>query len=208
MLRSLRKGKPPSTWKKQENFSMTSLSVMEGRTGPVVWHCWSWRRGQRNALYQKVFIQLYRPLRPCSQCYEDPKVLEDYLKLYFDKFGDKACCFEDLKPYIALDGEGLAEWTSYLRQTPIAMVIQPLAPADHNFDPSERSKPRRISSEQSTCSSCCVILFLKFKSAKNQKLFGQINASNSTSRVSNLEKTYLRQSSSPPTISSFFTLTH
>jgi len=56
---------------------------------------------------------------------KDPKVLENYLKSYFDQFGDKACCFEDLKPYIMLDGEILAEWNSYLRQTPIATVNQP-----------------------------------------------------------------------------------
>ncbi|KAF9792094.1 actin cytoskeleton organization protein [Thelephora terrestris] len=55
---------------------------------------------------------------------EDPKVLESYLKSYFDQFGDKACCFEDLKPYIALSGESLAEWTSHLRNTPVATETQ------------------------------------------------------------------------------------
>ena len=53
----------------------------------------------------------------------DPKVLGNYLKSYFDQFGDKACCFEDLKPYIVLDGESLTEWTSHLRETSIATVI-------------------------------------------------------------------------------------
>lgn len=67
---------------------------------------------------------------------EDPKVLENYLKSYFDQFGDKPCCFEDLKPYIALDGEGLAEWTSYLRQTSIATVIQPAYPGRSQTKPS------------------------------------------------------------------------
>jgi len=61
----------------------------------------------------------------CAHCvFQDPKVPEDYLKSYFDQFGDKACCFEDLKPYIVLDDEILAEWNSYLRQTPIATVKQ------------------------------------------------------------------------------------
>jgi len=50
--------------------------------------------------------------------------MENYLKSYFDQFGDKACCFEDLKPYIVLDDESLAEWTSHLRQTSIATVIR------------------------------------------------------------------------------------
>ena len=59
---------------------------------------------------------------------EDPEVLENYLKSYFDQFGDKACCFEDLKPYIVLDGESLAEWTSHLRETTISTVIKPVCP--------------------------------------------------------------------------------
>lgn len=59
---------------------------------------------------------------------EDPKVLENYLKSYFDQFGDKACCFEDLKPYIVLDGESLAEWTSHLKETSIATVIHTVYP--------------------------------------------------------------------------------
>jgi len=57
---------------------------------------------------------------------EDPEVLENYLKSYFDQFGDKACCFEDLKPYIVLDGESLAEWTSHLRETSISTVTRPV----------------------------------------------------------------------------------
>jgi len=58
---------------------------------------------------------------------EGPKVLGNYLKSYFDQFGDKACCFEDLKPYIVLDGESLAEWTSHLRETTITTVIRPVS---------------------------------------------------------------------------------
>lgn len=60
---------------------------------------------------------------PVLNIVEDPEVLENYLKSYFDQFGDKACCLEDLKPYIVLDDDGLQKWTSYLRQTPMGTVI-------------------------------------------------------------------------------------
>lgn len=33
---------------------------------------------------------------------------------YFSQFGDKACCYEDLLPYLAFEGEELEQWTSFL----------------------------------------------------------------------------------------------
>ncbi|KAL0946591.1 hypothetical protein HGRIS_012792 [Hohenbuehelia grisea] len=48
-------------------------------------------------------------------CSNDPERLLNLLKSYFDKFGSKACCFEDVKPFIDFDGEVLANWTSYLQ---------------------------------------------------------------------------------------------
>ncbi|KAJ3999153.1 actin cytoskeleton organization protein [Lentinula boryana] len=44
----------------------------------------------------------------------DPARLLRLIKQYFETFGDKACCFEDLKPYLSLDGEDLAAWTKVL----------------------------------------------------------------------------------------------
>ncbi|KAJ3842483.1 actin cytoskeleton organization protein [Lentinula raphanica] len=44
----------------------------------------------------------------------DPKRLLHLLQQYFEIFGDKACCFEDLKPYLSLEGEDLAAWTETL----------------------------------------------------------------------------------------------
>ncbi|KLO04672.1 actin cytoskeleton organization protein [Schizopora paradoxa] len=35
--------------------------------------------------------------------------------LYFERFGDKACCFEDLRPYIStLEGDEMVRWISHL----------------------------------------------------------------------------------------------
>ncbi|KAH8112516.1 hypothetical protein DFH11DRAFT_498777 [Phellopilus nigrolimitatus] len=36
------------------------------------------------------------------------------IKLYFERFGDKACCFEDLKPYSVLEGSALLALNAYL----------------------------------------------------------------------------------------------
>ncbi|KAK2466858.1 hypothetical protein APHAL10511_001116 [Amanita phalloides] len=40
------------------------------------------------------------------------------MQQYFEKFGDKACCFEDLKPYQILAGEDSTKWTSFLESVP------------------------------------------------------------------------------------------
>lgn len=35
--------------------------------------------------------------------------------LHVERFGDKACCFEDLRPYIStLEGDEMVRWTSHL----------------------------------------------------------------------------------------------
>ncbi|RDB21137.1 N-alpha-acetyltransferase 25, NatB auxiliary subunit [Hypsizygus marmoreus] len=43
----------------------------------------------------------------------DPERLVKLMQQYFEKIGDKACCFEDLKPYLELEENDLAQWTSY-----------------------------------------------------------------------------------------------
>ncbi|KAJ7111542.1 actin cytoskeleton organization protein [Mycena crocata] len=44
----------------------------------------------------------------------DPNRMVDLMKRYFEEIGDKACCFEDLKPYLALEADDSARWTSFL----------------------------------------------------------------------------------------------
>ena len=44
------------------------------------------------------------------------------LKLYIERFGDKACCFEDLKPYVTLQGEELSKIAAYLDSLPLNTV--------------------------------------------------------------------------------------
>ncbi|KAF9075215.1 N-acetyltransferase B complex non catalytic subunit-domain-containing protein [Rhodocollybia butyracea] len=48
----------------------------------------------------------------------DPTRMVQLLKQYFETFGDKACCYEDLKPYVSLEGGDLAAWTEFLKASP------------------------------------------------------------------------------------------
>lgn len=44
------------------------------------------------------------------------------MQQYFERFGDKACCFEDLKPYLTMGGGDLVKWTSFLEAVPTSFV--------------------------------------------------------------------------------------
>ncbi|KAI0065400.1 TPR-like protein [Artomyces pyxidatus] len=48
----------------------------------------------------------------------DPSRLVDLLQQYHETFGDKAASYEDLKPYLDMDGEDLTRWISYLDGLP------------------------------------------------------------------------------------------
>jgi N-terminal acetyltransferase B complex non-catalytic subunit len=45
---------------------------------------------------------------------EDPAIMLKLVKEYIQQVGSKACCYEDLKPYLSLSGEELTEWLSFL----------------------------------------------------------------------------------------------
>jgi len=36
------------------------------------------------------------------------------MEKYFSQFGDKACCFEDLRPYVNLGTDEKLRWTAFL----------------------------------------------------------------------------------------------
>lgn len=46
----------------------------------------------------------------------DPDAIYTLAESYFERFGDKACCYEDLLPYIQFSGEHLSKWTAYLEK--------------------------------------------------------------------------------------------
>ncbi|KAJ7774501.1 actin cytoskeleton organization protein [Mycena maculata] len=45
----------------------------------------------------------------------DTNRMVDLMKRYFEEIGDKACCFEDLKPYLTLDADDSEKWKSFLQ---------------------------------------------------------------------------------------------
>jgi N-terminal acetyltransferase B complex non-catalytic subunit len=45
---------------------------------------------------------------------QEPQLLVDVMEKYFKKFGDKTCCFEDLKPYLSLDDLEMPRWVQFL----------------------------------------------------------------------------------------------
>ncbi|KDR81676.1 hypothetical protein GALMADRAFT_58678 [Galerina marginata CBS 339.88] len=53
---------------------------------------------------------------------QDPRRMLTLLKQYFEKFGDKACCFEDLKPFLDLEKGLLTDFTSFLEAVPTAFT--------------------------------------------------------------------------------------
>ncbi|KAF8910991.1 actin cytoskeleton organization protein [Gymnopilus junonius] len=53
---------------------------------------------------------------------QDRSRLLTLLKQYFEKFGDKACCFEDLKPFLELEESELAQLTSFLEAVPTSFT--------------------------------------------------------------------------------------
>ncbi|EIW60342.1 actin cytoskeleton organization protein [Trametes versicolor FP-101664 SS1] len=55
----------------------------------------------------------------------DSSALLSLLESYFQSFGGKACCYEDLKPYIEFEGEDLAKWTAVLERQTDAFTTVP-----------------------------------------------------------------------------------
>lgn len=45
----------------------------------------------------------------------EPARLVELLQEYYEKFGDKACCFEDLLPFLSLEGDDLTKWQTFLK---------------------------------------------------------------------------------------------
>lgn len=52
----------------------------------------------------------------------EPSRMVTLMKTYFERIGDKACCFEDLKPYLSLDDDDLSQWTAYLNSVSPSFV--------------------------------------------------------------------------------------
>jgi hypothetical protein len=55
----------------------------------------------------------------------EPSRLLDLLKRYIDIFGDKATCYEDLRPYADLHSDILSDWIAFLEGIPHIPVSFP-----------------------------------------------------------------------------------
>lgn len=65
----------------------------------------------------------------------------DLMKRYFNLVGDKACCFEDMKPYVSLPEVELSRWTSFLESIPISSVRCIITIADSPTEPEHCHSP-------------------------------------------------------------------
>ncbi|EGN93256.1 hypothetical protein SERLA73DRAFT_172175 [Serpula lacrymans var. lacrymans S7.3] len=52
----------------------------------------------------------------------DQTELLTLMKRYYNTFGDKACCFEDTRPYLELPDDSLSAWTSFLESQTVSYV--------------------------------------------------------------------------------------
>jgi N-terminal acetyltransferase B complex non-catalytic subunit len=51
---------------------------------------------------------------PLTDARPEPRLLVDAMEGYFKRFGDKPCCFEDIKPYLSLDDSEVPRWVQFL----------------------------------------------------------------------------------------------
>jgi N-terminal acetyltransferase B complex non-catalytic subunit len=61
--------------------------------------------GQRAACFTEFALTYAR---------QEPQLLVDSMERYFKRFGDKTCCFEDIKPYLSLDDSEMPRWVQFL----------------------------------------------------------------------------------------------
>ena len=64
------------------------------------------------------------PMFSIAQSETDPTALHSLLDSYFQSFGGKACCYEDLRPYIEFEGEDLAQWNAVLEKQTATFVCR------------------------------------------------------------------------------------
>ncbi|KAF7440734.1 hypothetical protein PC9H_001082 [Pleurotus ostreatus] len=77
--------------------------------------------GKKDRSGPLALLELEKRARSCDIKQDDERLLT-LLKSYFEQFGDKACCYEDLQPYVVLDGDDLSSWTSFLESVPSSIT--------------------------------------------------------------------------------------
>lgn len=100
-----------------------SLFRTAGKIVQVCWVCWNSSTAQEDTAFLLVGLNVHLSEDSIEhEHYSDSVRLLHLMKQYFEIFGDKACCFEDLKPYLNLEGNDLAAWTEVLQACPSSLV--------------------------------------------------------------------------------------
>ncbi|PFH54291.1 hypothetical protein AMATHDRAFT_38233 [Amanita thiersii Skay4041] len=73
--------------------------------------------GTRDRSGLLALLELEKRARNCGVS-TDPGRLLTLMQQYFEKIGDKACCFEDLQPYLVIEAEDLSQWNAFLESVP------------------------------------------------------------------------------------------
>jgi len=135
----------------------------------------------------------------------DPDRLINLMRQYFETFGDKSCCFEDLKPYTFLEGDEQKSWTSFLEGIESDTVrwhflMQQQAWFNCFFT---SSLLLAISNASSILTNCCAILSNLPTLLLSLKKHSQFNIRNNISKHFHLERLFQQRSFSQLTTSQF-----
>jgi hypothetical protein len=133
----------------------------------------------------------------------DPTRLLDLLKSYLTVFGDKPVCYEDLIPYIAIDGDDLLQWTSHLQNFSHSTVR--VLSEKYIAMPNLVVLRTRllISNVRLMFTSCYDTTSRKPSLLLRRRMHGQLRLSRSISRHSHWVHQYRRLNFNLPTISSY-----
>jgi N-terminal acetyltransferase B complex non-catalytic subunit len=77
--------------------------------------------GNRDRSGQLALLELEKRARDYGVSSDPPRLL-NMMQQYFEKCGDKTCCYEDLRPYLVLQGGDLEKWTVLLQSVPAEFV--------------------------------------------------------------------------------------
>lgn len=88
------------------------------------------KRARANGLSSGMAFVVFHHLSGSDEPVVDESAMVGLMERYFHLVGDKACCYEDMKPYISLPEADLPRWTSFLESIPVSSVRLTIATSD------------------------------------------------------------------------------
>jgi hypothetical protein len=99
---------------------------MDPKTGQHCWQFWSWKSEPGSTARPQVWeTPCFFVMSLISSTPLVSAVLVQLMQNYFQRIGDKACCFEDLKPYLELGPDDLISWNNFLDSIPSSCASLP-----------------------------------------------------------------------------------